>query len=163
MDGSRYAGANEAAPAACGTSATPRFVSCFETRVLRHRYATAAETFTLSRSATDISNDGGSSRCWCLHFVQVTASVVLKTACWYTCGTLASLPFDMKNCGATAPRNILSLPHSSNPLSCLGKLSLSALSDRRSLLLIHLRTARQVMEMTHEKTSSSPRKAFEQS
>ena len=50
--------------------------------IVEHDYATAAETFTLSRSATDISNDGGSSRCWCLHFVQVTASVILKTACW---------------------------------------------------------------------------------
>ena len=35
----------------------------------------------LSNSATDTSIDGGSSRCWCLHFVQVTASVILNTAC----------------------------------------------------------------------------------
>ena len=47
--------------------------------VERHQ-ATAAETFTLSRS-TDISNDGGPNKCWCLHFVQVTASVILKMAC----------------------------------------------------------------------------------
>src|SRR5215831_9555772 len=45
--------------------------------ISEHDYATAAETFTLSRSATDTSNDGGSNKCWCLHFVQVTASVIL--------------------------------------------------------------------------------------
>ena len=50
-------------------------------RIVGRDYATAAETFTLSRSATDTSNDGGSSKCWCLHFVQVTASVILNTAC----------------------------------------------------------------------------------
>ena len=32
-------------------------------RIVGRDYATAAETFTLSRSATDISNDGGSSKC----------------------------------------------------------------------------------------------------
>ena len=51
------------------------------TGMVEHHQATAAETFTLSRSATDISNDGGSNKCWCLHLVQVTASVILKMAC----------------------------------------------------------------------------------
>jgi len=49
--------------------------------MVEHHQATAAETFTLSRSATDTSNDGGCNKCWCLHFVQVTASVILKMAC----------------------------------------------------------------------------------
>ena len=51
------------------------------TGTVEHHQATAAETFTLSRSATDTSTDGGSNKCWCLHFVQVTASVILKMAC----------------------------------------------------------------------------------
>ena len=51
------------------------------TGMVEDHQATAAETFTLSRSATDISSDGGSNKCWCLHFVQVTASVILKMAC----------------------------------------------------------------------------------
>ena len=29
----------------------------------------------------DSSNEGGCNKCWCLHFVQVTASVILKMAC----------------------------------------------------------------------------------
>jgi len=49
--------------------------------MVEHHQATADETFTLSRSATDTSNDGGSNKCWCLHLVQVTASVILKMAC----------------------------------------------------------------------------------
>ena len=51
------------------------------TGMVEHHQAIAADTLTLSRSATDTSNDGGSSKCWCLHFVQVTASVILKMAC----------------------------------------------------------------------------------
>lgn len=40
--------------------------------------AIAAETFAVSNSLIGTSSTpGGSSRCWCLHLVQVTASVIL--------------------------------------------------------------------------------------